>query len=306
MKIPRRDFITALGSAAITWPLAARAQQPERMRRIGMLLPAAPDDSQFQTWVRTFLQGLAQLGWTDGGNVRIDTRWATANAAEIRRHAAELAALAPDVIVAHGSVTVGPMLQATRTVPIVFPISSDPVAAGFVYSMARPGGNITGFTMFEYSLSAKWLELPKQIAPGVTRAAVFRDPAIPAGIGQFGRARPAVNPESFCKPARVPRTIRARYATGGGTSSLRPRRGRSSMRIKAIKLTTRHSTPSAKTPRKTCARSAPSTVAVTTVPLPLRSSETTGAASTIAPMTATMNTAVSPRKKFIAPMAAPT
>jgi putative tryptophan/tyrosine transport system substrate-binding protein len=156
------------------------------MRRIGMLLPAAPDDSQFQTWVRTFLQALAQLGWTDGGNVRIDARWATANAAEIRRHAAELAALAPDVIVAHGSVTVGPMLQATHTVPIVFPISSDPVAAGFVDSLARPGGNVTGFLMFEYSMSAKWLELLKQIAPDVTRAAVFRDPAIPAGIGQFG------------------------------------------------------------------------------------------------------------------------
>jgi putative ABC transport system substrate-binding protein len=182
----RREFITLLGSAAAAWPLAARAQEAERMRRIGILLPASSDHAQFQLWVRTLLQGLAQLGWTEGRNVQIDVRWATVNPAEIRRHAVELAARAPDVIVAHGSVTVGPMLQASRTVPIVFPISSDPVAAGFVDSLARPGGNVTGFLLFEYSLSAKWLELLKQIAPRVTRAAVFRDPAIPAGIGQFG------------------------------------------------------------------------------------------------------------------------
>jgi putative ABC transport system substrate-binding protein len=181
----RREFIMLLGGAA-AWPLAARAQQPERMRRIGILLPANSDHAQFQLWVRTLLQGLAQLGWTEGRNVQIDVRWATVNPAEIRRHAVELAARAPDVIVAHGSVTVGPMLQASRTVPIVFPVSSDPVAAGFVDSLARPGGNVTGFLLFEYSLSAKWLELLKQIAPRVTRAAVFRDPAIPAGIGQFG------------------------------------------------------------------------------------------------------------------------
>ena len=131
-------------------------------------------------------RGWQQLGWTIGRNVRIDTRWATANAAEIRRHAAELAALAPDVILAHGASTVGPLLQATRTVPIVFPVVADPVGAGFVDSLARPGGNATGFMSFEYSLSGKWLELLKQIAPGVTRVAVLRDPAIPAGTGQFG------------------------------------------------------------------------------------------------------------------------
>ena len=147
----RREFITVLGGAAAAWPLAARAQQRERMRRIGVLLPAAADDPEFQARVAAFLQGLQQLGWTIGRNVRIDTRWATANAADIRRHAAELVALAPDVILAHGASTVGPLLQATRTVPIVFPVVADPVGAGFVDSLARPGGNATGFMTFEYS-----------------------------------------------------------------------------------------------------------------------------------------------------------
>jgi ABC-type uncharacterized transport system substrate-binding protein len=143
--VKRRTFITLLGSAVIAWPLAARAQQGERMRRIGILLNAAADDPKFQTWVGAFLQALALLGWTIGRNVRIDTRWGGANAAEVRRHAAELAALAPDVILAHGSSTVGPLLQISRAVPIVFPIIADPVGAGFVDSLARPGGNVTGF-----------------------------------------------------------------------------------------------------------------------------------------------------------------
>ena len=182
----RREFITLLGGAAAAWPLAARAQQPERMRRIGVLMASAADDPESQARIAAFLQGLAQLGWTDGRNVRIDTRWATTNADDLRRHAAELAALAPDVIVAAtGTATVAPLLQATRTVPIVFVIVIDPVGAGFVASLARPGGNATGFLMFEYGLSGKWLELLKQIAPGVTRAAVLRDPAIASGIGQF-------------------------------------------------------------------------------------------------------------------------
>jgi putative ABC transport system substrate-binding protein len=137
----RREFILALGGAATAWPLAARAQQGERVRRIGVLLPAASDDVEFQARVGAFLQRLGELGWTIGRNLRIDTRWATANAADIRRHAVELAALAPDVILAHGVSTVGPLLQATRTVPIVFPIAGDPVAAGFVDSLGRPGGN---------------------------------------------------------------------------------------------------------------------------------------------------------------------
>src|SRR4051795_4885987 len=182
----RREFITLVGGAAVTCPLAVRAQQPERMRRIGVLLPAAADDAEFQARLAAFHQGLALLGWTIGGNVRIDTRWATANADEIRRHAAELAALAPDVILAHGASTMGPLLQATRTVPIVFPVAGDPVGAGLVDSLARPGGNATGFMTVEYSMGGKWLELLKQIAPGVTRVAVLRDPPQGSATGQFG------------------------------------------------------------------------------------------------------------------------
>jgi putative ABC transport system substrate-binding protein len=186
----RRKFITLLGATA-AWPLATRAQQPERMRHIGVLLPATADDAVFQARFGAFLQGLALLGWTIGRNARIDTHWATANAAEIRRHAAELAALAPDVILAHGASTVGPLLQATRTVPIVFPVAVDPVGAGFVNSLARPGGNATGFMNFEYGLSGKWLELLKEIAPGVTRVAILRDPTQPAGTGQLGAIQAA-------------------------------------------------------------------------------------------------------------------
>ena len=170
----RRKFITLIGGAAAAWPLASRAQQSERMRRIGVILPSAANDLEYQTWVGAFLQALAQLGWTIGHNVRIDTRWATANHAEIRKQVAELVALAPDVILASGTSTVGPLLQATRTVPIVFPTVVDPVGAGFVDSLARPGGNATGFLLFEYSLGGKWLELLKQIAPGLTRVAVLR------------------------------------------------------------------------------------------------------------------------------------
>ena len=182
----RRAFITLLGGAVAAWPLAARAQQPERMWRIGILLAAAADDAVFQTRVGAFLQGLQQLGWFNGHNVSIDTRWATAHAAEIRRHAEELAALAPDVVLAHATPTVGPLLQVTRTVPIVFPVIVDPVGAGFVESLARPGGNATGFTAFEYGMSGKWLELLKQITPSLTRLAVLRDPELASGTGQFG------------------------------------------------------------------------------------------------------------------------
>jgi putative ABC transport system substrate-binding protein len=181
----RREFITLLGSATVASPIAAHAQQGELMRRIGVLLPAAADDAEYQARMGAFHQGLALLGWTIGRNVRIDIRWATANAPEIRRHAAELAALAPDVILAHGGGAVGALQQATRTVPIVFPLLGDPVAAGFVDSLARPGGNVTGFMNFEYSMGGKWLELLKEIAPGVTRAAVLRDTAEGSGTSQF-------------------------------------------------------------------------------------------------------------------------
>ena len=173
------------GGAAAIAPLAVRAQQRERMRLIGVLMPATADEAEMQARIAAFHQGLQQSGWTIGRNVQIDTRWATTDAAEIRRHAAELAALAPDVILAHAATTVGPMLQATRTVPIVFPAVVDPVGAGFVDSLARPGGNATGFMNYEYSLSGKWLELLKQIAPGMTRVAVLRNAATATGPGQF-------------------------------------------------------------------------------------------------------------------------
>ena len=184
--IRRREFVVALGGAAAAWPRAALAQQAERVRRIGVLLPATADDPQRQAWFGAFLQGLAQSDWIIGRNVQIDTRWATANPDAVRRHAAELAALAPDVILASGASTVGPLLQVTRTVPIVFAAVADPVGAGFVNSLARPGGNTTGFMAFEYSISGKWLELLKQIAPTITRVAVLRDSSTPSGIGQFG------------------------------------------------------------------------------------------------------------------------
>ena len=153
----RREFITLLGGAT-AWPIAARAQQPERMRHIGVLLPAAADDAEFQAWVGAFMQGLGLLGWTIGRNVRSDTRWATSDVANIRTYAAELAALAPDVILAHGAATLAPLLQATRTTPIVFVGVTDPVAAGLVDSLARPGGSATGFMNFEYGVGGKWLD----------------------------------------------------------------------------------------------------------------------------------------------------
>jgi putative ABC transport system substrate-binding protein len=179
----RRALITLLGGAA-AWPVVADAQ--EHMRRIAVLLPATADDPDFQARLGAFLQGLQQSGWSTGRNVRVDTRWATANAADIRRHASELAADGPDVILAHGASTVGPLLQATRTVPIIFPVINDPVAAGFVDGLARPGGNATGFMISEYGIDAKWVELLKEIAPNVMRVAVLRDPAVPTGPGQFG------------------------------------------------------------------------------------------------------------------------
>ena len=182
----RRQFITLIGTAAAAWPLAASAQQADRVRRIGVLINFTAENPQGQARLAALQQGLKQLGWIDGSNLRIDTRWTAGDANDIRRHAAELAALAPDVIIAHGSATAGPLLQATRSVPVVFAFVPDPVGAGYVDSLARPGGNATGFIAFEYSLGAKWLELLKQIAPGVTRAAVLRDPGITAGIGQFG------------------------------------------------------------------------------------------------------------------------
>jgi putative ABC transport system substrate-binding protein len=182
----RREFITLLGGAVTAWPLATRAQQGERIRRIGILLPATADDERFQTFVGAFLQELQSLGWSIGRNVRIDTRWATADAAAIRKHAVELVALSPDVILTFGSSTVGPLLRVTRTLPIVFAVASDPVGNGFVDSLGRPGGNATGFMSFEYTMAGKWLELLKQIAPSATRVAVLRDTDNPSGNALFG------------------------------------------------------------------------------------------------------------------------
>ena len=181
----RREFITLLGGAA-TWPLVARAQQGERVRRIGLLLNIRADDPQSQARLAAFAQGLQQLGWTIGQNVLVDYRWADGNAETIRKHAAELVALAPDVILAHSSAALAPLLQVTRTVPIVFTIVADPVGAGYVEALARPGRNATGFTNFEYGIAGKWLELLKEIAPHVTRVAVLRETAIAAGPAQFG------------------------------------------------------------------------------------------------------------------------
>jgi putative tryptophan/tyrosine transport system substrate-binding protein len=219
----RREFITLLGGASAAWPLAARAQQAG-MPVIGVLHTPAADDPDGQARNAAFLQALQQLGWTDGRNVRIDLRWAAGDPELTRKYTAELVALAPDVILASGSATVGPLLQATRAVPIVFVNVPDPVGAGFVDSLARPGGNATGFILFEYGLSGKWLELLKQIIPGLTRVAVIRDPAITAGIGQFGAIQAVapslgveVSPVNVRDAGEIERAVTAfaRSANGG-------------------------------------------------------------------------------------------
>jgi putative tryptophan/tyrosine transport system substrate-binding protein len=181
----RREFITLLVGAALSWPFSARAQQSDRIRRVAVLLPATADNPEFQAWIGAFIQELGRLGWTSGVNAQIETRWATTNPVEIRRQAAELAALGPDVIVAAGTLTVAPMMQATKVIPIVFPIAIDPIGAGFVSSLSRPGGNVTGFMTMEYSLSGKWPELLKRIAPDVRRLGVLRDATQSSGTSQF-------------------------------------------------------------------------------------------------------------------------
>ena len=223
----RREFITLLGGAAAAWPLAVRAQQAERVRRIGVLQGGSDrdraDDPRSQPNTAAFLQALQQLGWTDGRNVKIDYRWPAGDADKARKYAAELVALAPDVILSFGSPNMTPLLQATRTVPIVFVAVVDPVGAGFVDSLSRPGGNATGFSNFEYGLSAKWPELLKQIAPGVTRAAVLRDSAITSGIGQFAVIQyvaPSVgvevSPVDVRDPSEIERGVAAFARSGNG------------------------------------------------------------------------------------------
>jgi putative tryptophan/tyrosine transport system substrate-binding protein len=187
----RREFLGVLTGALATLSRVTRAQQADGMRRIGIIVPANSTDMKFQIQVQAFEQELKKFGWIIGQNVQIETRWATPNDNEIRRSAAELIALKPDVILAHGGSTLGPLQQATRTIPIVFPVAGDPVAGGFVESLARPGGNITGFALFEYSIGAKWLELLKQVAPRVTRAAVLQQAGLPGALGQVGAVQTA-------------------------------------------------------------------------------------------------------------------
>jgi putative tryptophan/tyrosine transport system substrate-binding protein len=190
----RREFITLIGGAVAAWPLAARAQQPSQMRRVGVLMSTGASDPEGQSRLAAFIQGLQELNWAVGRNIEIDIRWVASNADNIRKYAAELAAVAPDVMLVSGGSLVGPLLQQTRTIPVVFTLTPDPVGAGYVTSLARPGGNATGFTSTEYGMSAKWLELLKEIAPGVTCAAVLRDPAIAQGIGQFAVMQSAAPP----------------------------------------------------------------------------------------------------------------
>ncbi|MGB9044196.1 MAG: ABC transporter substrate-binding protein [Pseudolabrys sp.] len=212
----RREFVALLGGTAVAWPLKARAQKGEKVRRIAILLPATSDDPEFQARVGALRQGLQQLGWSIGRNVRIDTRWATANANDIRKHASELALQAPDIIVAHGTSTVRPMLQATQTIPIVFPVAADPVGAGLVDSLARPGGNVTGFMVNDYSISGKWLELLQQISPSLNRVAVLRDPTQGSGTSEFAviqamapSLRVEVNAVNVRDPAEIERAVAA-------------------------------------------------------------------------------------------------
>src|ERR1700730_7897175 len=248
-QLRRRKFITLLGGAA-AWPLAARAQQTERVRRIGALMSAAETDPEGTVRLKAFQQGLQELGWSVGRNLEIDARWTAANPDNIRKYVGEFAASAPDVILAAGSVTLGPLLQAIRTVPTVFVHVPDPVGAGFVDSLARPGGNATGFAQFEYGVSGKWLELLKQIAPGVTRVAVLRDLAIAAGIGQWGAIQSVapffgveLSPVSVRDADEIERAITAfaRLPNGGLILTAGPSGGR--LRNRIITLAARHKLP---------------------------------------------------------------
>ena len=220
--IGRREFITLLGGTAAVWPLPAHGQQGERARRIGVLMNLVADDAEGQARIAAFLQGLQQLGWTDGGNVRIDYRWAAGD--RFQRYAEELLALAPDVILASATSSVQALQRTTRTVPIVFAVVSDPVASGFVQSLARPGGNTTGFMQFEFGLTGKWLELLKQVAPDVTRAAVLRDPDVGSGTTQFAviqamapLLKVEVNQVNVRDPSEITRAVEAfaRSPNGG-------------------------------------------------------------------------------------------
>ena len=245
----RREFITLLSGAAMAWPLAAHAQQTERVRRIGVLIPFTATDPEAKARNVVFEQSLQQLGWTVGRDLQIDYRSPGGEAASIRRSAAELVALAPDLIMTVGSATMGPVQQATRTIPIVFVNLADPVGAGFVQSLARPGGNATGFTNFEYSMSGKWVELLKQIAPYVTRAAVLRDPTSAAGIGQFSAIQSiaqslgvVLTPFSVRDAGEIERDVAA-FARSGNGGLIVTAGGTAFRRDLIIGLASRHKLP---------------------------------------------------------------
>jgi putative ABC transport system substrate-binding protein len=246
----RRAFITLLAGATAASPIAAHAQQPERMRRIGVLMNFAADDPEGQARLLAFAQALAQSGWTDGRNARIDIRWGAGDPERIRKQAAELVALAPDVMLASGGTTLGPLRQVSRTVPTVFTGAGDPVGAGFVDSLARPGGNATGFIAFEWSVSGKWLELLKEIAPGVTRAVVLRDSELGSGASQFAviqamapSLRVEVNPVNVGGAAEIERAVAAfARAPNGGLIATGGGRVRSHRDL-IVKLAARHKLP---------------------------------------------------------------
>ena len=245
----RREFITLLSGAAMAWPLAAHAQQTERVRRIGVLIPFTATDPEAKARNVVFEQSLQQLGWTVGRDLQIDYRSPGGEAASIRRSAAELVALAPDLIMTVGSATMGPVQQATRTIPIVFVNLADPVGAGFIQSLARPGGNATGFTNFEYSMSGKWVELLKQIAPYVTRAAVLRDPTSAAGIGQFSAIQSiaqslgvVLTPFSVRDAGEIERDVAA-FARSGNGGLIVTAGGTAFRRDLIIGLASRHKLP---------------------------------------------------------------
>ena len=246
----RRDFITLMGGAAAAWPLAARAQQPEPMRRIGVLMNRAADQPEGQAEVAAFQKALQQLGWNDGRNVRLDIRWSANDVDLDRKYAAELVALGPDVVLANGTLSVAALQRVTRNLSIVFVGVSDPVGAGFVDSLARPGGNVTGFMIFEYSLSGKWLELLKQIAPSVTRAAVLRDSDNPAGIAQFGAIQAAaqslgveVSPVSIRDAGEIERAVAAFARSANGGLIVTPSAGTSVHQNLIIALAAQHRLP---------------------------------------------------------------
>ena len=246
----RRDFITLLGGAVTVWPLVARAQQSEQMRRIGVLMNRASNDPEGKDRIAAFQQALRQLGWTDGGNVRIDIRWGEDDVDRERKGAAELVALAPDIILAAGTLSVAALQRVGSTLPTVFAGVADPVGAGFVDTLARPGGNVTGFMIYEYSLGGKWLDLLKQIAPNVTRVAVLRDPSNPAGIGQFGAFRTAAqslgveaSPVNARDATEIERTVAAFAHSANGGLIVTPSSWVSVHRDLIITLASRHKLP---------------------------------------------------------------